>query len=1038
MGALSHAVWALTLFAVADAVSLRLLIHLFPRIESRDGRRRCSDTRSSDCEGGSAVLAAHLRQLASEAEASLRVVGLDDGRITLFHPDLFAINNANWRMLNTDVPIIGNPSLQTLFNTRRDDILNFLDTAPARPLISNFQYTGDGAVLEFLPLLERSVIVSAGRWRVGMMLLMGPEVFVDIIPLGEVIPAFVGYLRRKGCDLIVVICSGRPVYWLQEDWKQFNRFDIDVVVPPACEDRDCDYDAPLTYANGTWTLPPRDSATRSTLGEYVEVVDFSLMDSGKLQPTDARSVEVTSLPEELRDTPEYERDRQWLQETLDAATRNNPPIGWSNSPMPHGRVFNDQGEEVDEVCRRDQCPLGRFANEAVRRLHPDVDVVVINGGSCRIGWDAGNVTGADVYGAYPFEGAMCAFNTTGPEVWRILSKYMAKVAADGAYNDSAPNRGGFPQVEGLRVEFDPSRPQGENLLRLDVRDRHTGRWEPVRRTRSYRMLLPQFLCGGGDGYDFIKLKGTEQTFQINLQGYVFAHFYSSRTVDPADMPSSVFVNDPRPSFLLPRLYPSDCGPQEYYDVQWEACTPCPLDLVSDPVDRTRCIAPAVGEEGTTWIWVLVVSGFVFLIGAMIVVWRHTKNWRRIKRLHSANVMALKCAESIAAMDFESVEYITLIEKPNNLQKAFAAIIRILLEYRTFLPPAILVSEEDSLDIDQELCCLATSTGTGDPETPVKPPPSNAFPSRRLSKKASTFRQRRGSNFSRATSIADAESVISGTPGVFDEAITRHRAKENALASKEFSSKRISVLWCGMRGYHAVMDQDEAGAVSLTTFILEAIGGVLDEHGGLIDHLSGDRAVGTFGASRLCTNREARAADGALSLKKAVPPQVRDITHCGFDAGRARVGTVGSTMRRHSIYGQAMNVAFACTRVATRRLVDAVASEQIFNAINDKYAFRAVEAHYSMKHHGSGVMLLYELLCQRERLDNQEWMYQFQILQDKDEFLAFNKEVKQKAAASAEEYRARDSESEPGPKEQDNLLQRLDGGLAREIPFAVAF
>ncbi len=56
--------------------------------------------------------------------------------------------------------------------------------------------------------------------------------------------------------------------------------------------------------------------------------------------------------------------------------------------------------------------------------------------------------------------------------------------------------GGFPQVSGLTVEADASRPPGSRILSVKVGA------APLDESKTYRVATNDYLARGGDGYPF--------------------------------------------------------------------------------------------------------------------------------------------------------------------------------------------------------------------------------------------------------------------------------------------------------------------------------------------------------------------------------------------------------------------------------------------------------------------------------------------------------------------------------------------------------
>jgi 2',3'-cyclic-nucleotide 2'-phosphodiesterase (5'-nucleotidase family) len=55
--------------------------------------------------------------------------------------------------------------------------------------------------------------------------------------------------------------------------------------------------------------------------------------------------------------------------------------------------------------------------------------------------------------------------------------------------------GRFPQVSGLKIVVDPSRPVGQRIVSIDVHG------APLDDTKTYKLATNDFMANGGDGYE---------------------------------------------------------------------------------------------------------------------------------------------------------------------------------------------------------------------------------------------------------------------------------------------------------------------------------------------------------------------------------------------------------------------------------------------------------------------------------------------------------------------------------------------------------
>eukprot|EP01062_Namystynia_karyoxenos_P075858 TRINITY_DN735_c0_g2_i5.p1 TRINITY_DN735_c0_g2~~TRINITY_DN735_c0_g2_i5.p1 ORF type:complete len:1549 (+),score=399.66 TRINITY_DN735_c0_g2_i5:148-4647(+) len=693
--------------------AVRILVSQSPNYVPRGGRflnRDCFNARDPRCMGGAATQAAIMRQEAAGADSAIRLMGMDGGKITLFHPSSWKINEFAAARLGVDATLIDSPF--PLSGNGWDSIYGWLSTAQ-RPLVSTNHATESVYTVSADRHLTRGTIVEAGGIRFGVMSLWPADTFLPVVDSRIAAVATASGLRRDGADFVLAVCTGLASFWYPFTPASFAGLGADAVLPPHCVSEspaDCVRLNTSELINNTWVLSDVRRGHEAIFGGAIAAIDL-VREGGKLRPDGVRSIDImVPLTASVQASPQYQADVQWLQAELDATSSNDPLIGYSNQPMPASRVTNGT-VLVDEVCRRDNCSIGLFALETINKVLPGYDVYMWNGGAMREGWAEGPVRMSQIYGAMPFRNPMCTFNATGPELWAHFEKFAAGVASDGSFNESYPGLGGgFPQVWGLRWAMDPSRAAGERVLDIEIRDAATGEWATVRRTRHYSILTSQFLCDGGDGYEFQMLGRRELGLTLVPQDIMIERFQKAGLRGPSagepgiDIPvpvSVVHLNDARPTFVLARLEPGDCGGTQYYLPQWGDCAECPAGRIQHHLRPEECEWPAQSSDSKVWIWILVGVGALLLLVGPPVVWRLTSNWRRIRRLYSAHVIAASCAESIAAMRFDEVAYIKAIPNPDRIQRAFIDIINVLTQYRAYLPQAILVDSDEEAYPDKD-------------------------------------------------------------------------------------------------------------------------------------------------------------------------------------------------------------------------------------------------------------------------------------------------------------------------------------------------
>jgi 5'-nucleotidase/UDP-sugar diphosphatase len=153
--------------------------------------------------------------------------------------------------------------------------------------------------------------------------------------------------------------------------------------------------------------------------------------------------------------------------------RNVAPI--ANAPLCRNarRLGRDRGGESS---------LGSLVADAMR-AEVKADVAMQNSGGLRADLPEGEVTRGSIYEVMPFDNTLVTMELSGAELRTIIEEGLA--------------HGRVPQVSGLRITFDMSHPPMHRLVVLATSDN-----QPIDDTyRHYRVVVNNFMAGGGDNYD---------------------------------------------------------------------------------------------------------------------------------------------------------------------------------------------------------------------------------------------------------------------------------------------------------------------------------------------------------------------------------------------------------------------------------------------------------------------------------------------------------------------------------------------------------
>lgn len=139
--------------------------------------------------------------------------------------------------------------------------------------------------------------------------------------------------------------------------------------------------------------------------------------------------------------------------------------------------------------------VGNFIADAYKNA-VQADIGFVNGGSIRADllYEPGILTKRDVISILPFNNAIVKVEVSGKTLQQVLEH---GVARSGPGEDNEPGR--FPQVSGMRFEYDTSKPVGNRIVSISVGGK------PVTDSGTYTIATSDFLVSrGGDGYTMFK------------------------------------------------------------------------------------------------------------------------------------------------------------------------------------------------------------------------------------------------------------------------------------------------------------------------------------------------------------------------------------------------------------------------------------------------------------------------------------------------------------------------------------------------------
>lgn len=204
---------------------------------------------------------------------------------------------------------------------------------------------------------------------------------------------------------------------------------------------------------------------------------------------DARTKRLTSLDwqiipvtDAVADAPEFDVVFAKYKDLLE---RLAEPVGRTSVRL----------DALSLSSRTMETNVGNLIADAYRKA-VSADIGLVNGGSIRADliYEPGVLTKRDVLSILPFNNAIVKVEVNGILLKQILEH---GVARSGPGEDSEPGR--FPQVSGLKFEFDVRRPAGSRVTSITIAN------APIDPAKKYSIATSDFLVSrGGDGYTMFK------------------------------------------------------------------------------------------------------------------------------------------------------------------------------------------------------------------------------------------------------------------------------------------------------------------------------------------------------------------------------------------------------------------------------------------------------------------------------------------------------------------------------------------------------
>ncbi len=368
------------------------------------------------------------------------------------------------------------------------------------PLYAANLRTADGKPLDGF---KDTVMMEMGGAKIGIVGLTAEDSPVKSSPGDtlkflntlETAVAQAAELRKAGADLVVaVVHANREV-----DRALFDSRAIDIILTGD------DHDLALFFDGRTVMVESKEEA------EFVTAVDVKLdidekdgKRSVKWYPN-FRIIDTATVTPDAETLAKSDEYNALLSKELDIA------VGTTTEPLDSRKAS----------VRTAETAIGNLIADATREA-VGADIGITNGGGIRGNKEYpanSQLTRRDILSELPFGNKTVKLEVTGAVVWEAL---------ENGLSDVANSAGRFPQVSGLTVEADLTKPKGERVTAITIGDK------PIDKAAIYTLSTNDYMQGGGDGYGV--LKGAKQLLGVRdaklMANDVMAYITARKTISP--------------------------------------------------------------------------------------------------------------------------------------------------------------------------------------------------------------------------------------------------------------------------------------------------------------------------------------------------------------------------------------------------------------------------------------------------------------------------------------------------------------------------
>ncbi len=370
-----------------------------------------------------------------------------------------------WNAVGIDYAVFGNHE----FDLKTADLLERMKESKFTWLGANVVETKTGQIFANTP---RYVIREIAGVKIGFIGFLLPETKqtssmaddLNVIDYCSVARKYVREMRRKKVGAVI----GLTHLSMTDDKRLAGCADFDLILGG--------HEHTLLQSSSNGTPIFKMTADARELGR------FDLYFDPKTKHLASMDWEIIPVTDAVAEAPEFDPVYAKYRGIIEELAK---PVGSTSTEL----------DALSYSNRTKETNIGDFIADSYRKA-VGADVGFVNGGSIRadLTYDPGVLTKRAVLSILPFNNPIVKVEMSGKVLKQILEH---GVARSGPGEDSEPGR--FPQVSGLRFEYDVKKPAGSRVVSVTVDGK------PLDEAKTYTVATSDFLVSrGGDGYTMFK------------------------------------------------------------------------------------------------------------------------------------------------------------------------------------------------------------------------------------------------------------------------------------------------------------------------------------------------------------------------------------------------------------------------------------------------------------------------------------------------------------------------------------------------------